>query len=297
MFHEPVMPDACIQGLNIRPGGDYVDLTHGGGGHSGRILDHLETGRLMAFDKDEDAGKKAMKDKRFIFIHQDFRFMKNFLMLYHMIPVDGILADLGISSHQIDTAERGFSTRHDGTLDMRMDRRQKLTARDILETYAEEKLKMIFGMYGEVRNAGTLARTVSEARKSHDISTVSGFTRAISACIPKGSENRYMAQVFQALRIEVNGELEALKLVLEQAAEVIKPGGRLVVISYHSLEDRLVKNFMRSGRADGLMEKDFYGNTSSPWVLVERKALTPAPGEVAANPRARSAKLRIAERV
>jgi len=244
-YHKPVLLKDCIDGLNINPEGTYVDVTFGGGGHSREIFRHLTTGKLYAFDQDEDAMKNKIDDPRFILIKQNFRFLKNFLKMYNAIPVDGILADLGVSSHQFDEADRGFSTRFDANLDMRMDQNAKQSAADILNTYSEEDLKRIFKLYGEVDNAGRLAFAIFHARKEKPINTVNELKTAIEKCVKRGRENQYYAQVFQALRIEVNKELEVLQELLLQSLEILKPGGRLVVISYHSLEDRLVKHFKR----------------------------------------------------
>jgi 16S rRNA (cytosine1402-N4)-methyltransferase len=296
-YHDPVLLKECIDGLNINPKGIYVDVTYGGGGHSREILKHLTTGKLYAFDQDEDAVKNKVADERLVLIKQNFRFLKNFLKLYNAVPVDGLLADLGVSSHQFDEAERGFSTRFDAKLDMRMDRNAKLTAADVLATYSEEDLKRVFKLYGEVENAGKLAYAIFHARKENPIVTVSDLKKAMERCVRRGRENQYYAQVFQALRIEVNKELDVLQELLLQCIDVIKPGGRLVVISYHSLEDRLVKNIIRSGKFDGEVEKDFYGNPLAPFKAITRKPVVPDGLEIERNSRARSAKLRIAERV
>lgn len=295
-YHQPVLLKECIDGLNINPAGVYVDVTYGGGGHSKEILKHLTTGKLYAFDQDDDAIKNKVSDERLVLIKQNFRFLKNFLKLYNALPVDGILADLGVSSHQFDEADRGFSTRFDAKLDMRMDRGAKLTAAEVLNTYSEEELKRIFKLYGEVDNAGRLAYVIFHAKKEKQIETVADLKAAIVRCVKRGRENQYYAQVFQALRIEVNKELDVLKDLLLQTMEVLKPGGRLVVISYHSLEDRLVKNIMRSGKFEGEVDKDFYGNQLSPFELITRKPVVPGDAELEVNSRARSAKLRIAAR-
>ena len=284
-----------MEGLAIKPEGTYVDVTFGGGGHSREILKHLgPKGRLIAFDQDVDAQKNIPADERFVFVDQNFRYLKNYCRLHGAIPVDGILADLGVSSHQFDQPERGFSIRFDADLDMRMDQASPLTAKEVLNTYSEEQLHKIFGIYGEIKNARSLAKTIVTARLNTSIDTVSQFKEVISRLVPKGKENKYMAQVFQALRIEVNQELEALQEFLEQAADVLAVGGRLVVMSYHSLEDRLVKNFINSGKFRGEVEKDFYGNAIKPLESVTRKAITATEDEIRQNNRARSAKLRIA---
>jgi len=294
-YHTPVMLQECIAALAIRPEGTYVDVTFGGGGHSKEILKELgKNGRLLAFDQDEDARRNVPDDGRFTFIEQNFRYLKNYCRLYDAIPVNGILADLGVSSHQFDQAERGFSVRFDADLDMRMNKGSELTAKKIINTYSEEDLHRILGMYGELHNAKTLAKTVVTARLNHPIGTIAELKQAIQNLIPKGKENKYLAQVFQALRIEVNQELEALQEFLTQSAEVLISGGRLVVMSYHSLEDRLVKNFIAKGKFRGEVEKDFYGNDQKPFDAVSRGAVTASEEEIKNNNRARSAKLRIA---
>lgn len=285
----------CIEGLNIRPDGTYVDVTFGGGGHSREILKHLgKDGKLVAFDQDVDAQQNLLDDDRFVFIDQNFRYLKNFCKLHGVIPVDGILADLGVSSHQFDKAERGFSTRFEADLDMRMDQSSTKTAKDVIATYSEADLHRIFGMYGEIKNAKTLAKTIVTARLNTSINTVADLKGVISSLIPRGKENKYLAQVFQALRIEVNQELDALQDFLKQSVEVLAKGGRLVVMSYHSLEDRLVKNFIAKGKFSGELEKDIYGNDDRPYDAVVRKAITASAEEIELNNRARSAKLRIA---
>ncbi len=294
-YHTPVMLQECIAALAIRPEGTYVDVTFGGGGHSKQILNKLNNqGCLLAFDQDEDAKQNIPNDKRFTFVEQNFRYLKNYCRLYNAIPVDGILADLGVSSHQFDQAKRGFSVRFDADLDMRMNKSSDLTAKTIINTYGEEELHRIFGMYGELHNAKTLAKTVVTARLNQPISTIAELKIAIQNLIPKGKENKYLAQVFQALRIEVNQELEALQEFLVQSAEVLVSGGRLVVMSYHSLEDRLVKNFIAKGKFRGEVEKDFFGNDQKPFDAISRGAITASEEEIKINNRARSAKLRIA---
>jgi 16S rRNA (cytosine1402-N4)-methyltransferase len=295
-YHNPVLLKECIEGLNINPAGIYVDVTFGGGGHSREILKHLTTGKLYAFDQDEDAVKNSIGDDRFVLIKQNFRYLKNFLKMYDALPIDGLLADLGVSSHQFDEAERGFSIRFDAKLDMRMDQNTKQTAAEVLNTYSEEDLKRIFRLYGEVENAGYLASIIFHNRKDKQIETVNDLKTMIVKCVKRGRENQYYAQVFQALRIEVNKELDVLQDLLMQSLEVLKPGGRLVVISYHSLEDRLVKNIMRSGKFEGDVEKDFYGNPLTPFKQITRKPIVPSEKENEENSRARSAKLRIAEK-
>ena len=297
-YHSPVMLEECIEGLNIHPDGIYVDVTFGGGGHSSEILKHLDkNGVLIGFDQDPDAHRNVLEDSRFRFVDQNFEFLKNNLRLLGYKQVDGILADLGVSSHQFDESTRGFSTRFDNALDMRMDQHRELTAAVVLNTYPEDRLHKIFGMYGEVKNAKSLAHTIATARVSTPIETRAQLSEVIKNHIPKGKEHKYMAQVFQALRIEVNAEIEVLQKFLEQAAEVLKPGGRLVVMSYHSLEDRPVKNFMIKGKFSGEVEKDFYGNMQKPLQMITRKAVTASEEEIKDNNRARSAKLRIAEKI
>lgn len=295
-YHNPVLLKECIDGLNINPKGIYVDVTFGGGGHSKEILKHLTTGKLYAFDQDDDAVKNKIDDERFVLIKQNFRYLKNFLKMYNALPIDGLIADLGVSSHQFDAAERGFSIRFDAKLDMRMDQNGKVTAADVLNTYGEEELKRIFKLYGEVDNAGYLASIIFHNRKDKRIDTVNDLKVMITKCVKRGKENQYYAQVFQALRIEVNKELDVLQEMLLQSLDVLKQGGRLVVISYHSLEDRLVKNIMRSGKFEGEIEKDFYGNQLTPFKQITRKPIVPSEKENEENSRARSAKLRVAEK-
>jgi len=291
------MLQECIDALAIKPDGIYIDVTFGGGGHSLEILKYLNrNGRLLAFDQDADAQQNIPNDDRLTFIDQNFRYLKNNCRLHNAPTVDGILADLGVSSHQFDQPERGFSIRFNADLDMRMDRSAVLTAKKIISTYTEEALHRIFGIYGEVQNARTLARTIVTARLNKAIETVSDLKNAIQNLIPKGRENKYLAQVFQALRIEVNQEIEALKEFLIQAADILKAGGRLVVISYHSLEDRLIKNFISKGKFSGEVEKDFYGNVIKPMRSLSRKPIKASVQEIEKNNRSRSAKLRIAEK-
>lgn len=295
VYHVPVMLKECIEGLDINPKGIYVDVTFGGGGHSREIIKHLdEDGVLVAFDQDADAKQNLIDDSRFVFVDQNFRYLKNNLRLNDLVPVDGILADLGVSSHQFDVPERGFSIRFDGALDMRMDQASDLTAKQVVNSYSEENLHKIFGIYGEIQNAKSLAKTIVTARLNRSIDSIADFKQVISGLIPRNKENKYLAQVFQALRIEVNQEMEVLKSFLEQAADVLKPGGRLVVMSYHSLEDRLVKNFMMKGKFAGQVEKDFYGNEIKPLSVLTKKSIVAGDDEVQQNNRARSARLRIA---
>ena len=296
-YHLSVMLNECIEGLNIRPEGTYVDATFGGGGHSRAVLSHLgEGGRLLAFDQDADAQANAIDDPRFTLLHENFRYMKSFLRLHGVRSVDGILADLGVSSHQFDVAERGFSTRLEGELDLRMDRRQELSAKDIVNNADVEELTRLLRLYGELPNAYQMAKAIVAARTTKAIETTFDLREAVSHHLPRGMENKYLAMLFQALRIEVNGELEALKAMLQQAVELLNPGGRLVVMSYHSLEDRLVKNFFKTGNFEGELKKDFYGNPLVPLKLVTRKAVTAGEEELQRNPRSRSAKLRVAEK-
>jgi len=297
-YHVPVLLEACMEGLNIKPDGVYVDVTFGGGGHSREILKRLnKDGVLIAFDQDPDAQRNKIDDPRFLFVDQNFAFLKNNLRLLGYKQVDGILADLGVSSHQFNEPERGFSTRFESSLDMRMDKQGDLTAADVINKYPEDELHKIFGIYGEVKNAKSLAKAIVTARMNEPVLTLADFKKAIAAHIPKGKENKYMAQVFQALRIEVNGEIKVLESFLEQTADVLKPGGRLVVISYHSLEDRPVKNFLAKGKFKGEVEKDFYGNQQKPFEVITRKAIVAEEEELARNSRARSAKLRIGEKL
>ena len=295
-YHQPVMLSECLDGLLLKQGGIYVDLTFGGGGHSKAILEALKGGELFGFDQDDDARVEAEKidDPRFHFVQANFRYLKRYLKLHGVKQVDGILADLGVSSHQLNEAERGFSTRFNADLDMRMDQQSDFTAKEVLNTYSEQELHRILGQYGEVRNARTLASALVAARVNGPLETIADLKAVVNRFAPKGKEFKYQAQVFQALRIEVNDELKALEEALEQSAEVLRPGARLVVMSYHSLEDRLVKNFMAKGKFSGEVEKDFYGNVQRPFAPVTKKPIEPSAGEVKENNRARSAKLRIA---
>jgi 16S rRNA (cytosine1402-N4)-methyltransferase len=296
VYHIPVLLHESVDGLKINENGDYVDVTFGGGGHSREIFSRLKSGRLFAFDQDEDAAANIIDNDRFFFIRHNFQYIRNFLKYYQVEQVDGILADLGVSSHDFDVAERGFSFRFDGDLDMRMNRDATQTAADIVNTFSEEQLRTVFREYGEIDNAGRLARQVVLARGSQPVKTIGQFREAIAPCVPRLQESKYLAKVFQALRIETNKEMDVLLEFLEQSIELLKPGGRLVVITYHSLEDRLVKNFMRSGDASGKQETDFFGNVKAPMEVVNRKVIVPGDDEIERNPRARSAKLRIAEK-
>lgn len=297
MYHNPVLLHESVEGLNMHPHGTFVDVTFGGGGHSKLILSKLEEGgKLFAFDQDQDALANVIQDQRFVFIPQNFKYLKNFLLLHGQPQVDGILADLGVSSHQFDEASRGFSTRFEGKLDMRMDKNNPLSAADVVNTYDQQALTVVFSTYGELQNAWKMAQTIIETRNVHPIKLTTDLRNVLAKHLPRGKENKTLAQVFQALRIEVNQEMQALESFLEQSVQMLKPGGRLVVISYHSLEDRLVKNLMKTGNVKGETSKDFYGNNLGPFILVSRKAVIPTEEEIAMNPRARSAKLRIAEK-
>jgi 16S rRNA (cytosine1402-N4)-methyltransferase len=297
MFHKTVLLDESIKALMIRPEGIYVDATYGGGGHSKAILKELKHGKLFAFDQDEDALKNKIDDDRLILIHNNFRYLRNLLKLYKSVPVDGILADLGISSYQIDHPERGFSTRLEGELDMRMNRDKKISAKEIVNNYPEEKLSMLFREFGDLRNSTKIARLIVAARKAKPVSTTMELKEVLMPAVERGKENKFFAQVFQSLRIEVNQELDALKEFLIQATDVLRKGGRLVVISYHSLEDKLVKNYFRSGNFEGIPEKDFYGNPVVTLTVINRKPIIPKEKEIVMNSRARSARLRIAEKI
>lgn len=296
MYHNPVMLKECIGGLNINPEGVYADVTFGGGGHSRAILGHLTTGRLIAFDQDEDAEANIIDDERFTFVPQNFKYFKNFIQLYHGGKIDGVIADLGVSSHQFDTPEKGFSTRFDGPLDMRMSQMTPNDAATVVNTYDHAALTRILRLYGEMQQPQLIASDIILAREAEPIETTEQLKAAVQRRLPRGKENKVLAQLFQALRIEVNQELEALSAFLSQCPDVLKPGGRLVVMSYHSLEDRLVKNFMKTGNAEGKEEKDFYGNLLTPYHIITRKPIVPSDEETESNSRARSAKLRIAER-
>ncbi len=296
-YHIPALLTETINGLNIKEDGIYVDVTFGGGGHSRAILDKLgPKGRLLGMDQDLDAWGNRLDDSRFTFVHSNFSFLKNFVRYYGIDGVDGLLADLGVSFHHFDASERGFSFRHDSALDMRMNTKSKLDARTVLATYSEEELASVLYLYGELKQSRRMASVIVKARQAGEISTTGQLVEIIAPYIKRSQEKKELAQVFQALRIEVNHEIDALKRLLEQSLEVLKPGGRLVVITYHSLEDRLVKNFMRSGNLEGKIEKDFYGRVSTPWKLINNKVITASDEEVERNPRSRSAKLRIAEK-
>ena len=297
VYHIPVLLHPSVDGMNIQPGGIYVDVTFGGGGHSREILRRMDdTARLYSFDQDEDAEKNIVDDPRFTFVRSNFRYLHNFLRYYHHEQVDAILADLGVSSHHFDDSERGFSFRFEGKLDMRMNKRSGLTAADVVNTYSEERLADLFYLYGELKNSRKLAATLVKARASAPLTTIEEFLAVVKPLFGREREKKELAKVFQALRIEVNQEMEALKEMLAAAVRVLKPGGRLVVITYHSLEDRLVKNLMKTGNTEGRMVKDFFGRVETPFRLVTNKVIVPDEAEQQRNPRSRSAKLRIAER-
>ena len=295
-YHLPAMAAESLEGLAINPDGVYVDVTFGGGGHARLILEQLsDKGRLIAFDQDEDAAQNVLIDPRFTFVPHNFRYLRRFLRLHGAEQVDGILADLGVSSHQLDDAERGFSYRFDSQLDMRMNRESGKTAADVLNTYGEADLQNLLSQFGEVRNARTLAQSIVTERKTRPIRTIADLLAILEPLI-RGQRHRYLAQVFQALRMEVNDEVEVLADFLEQATASLKPGGRIVVIAYHSIEDRLVKNFFKAGNRSGEPQQDFYGHIFRPYQLITKKALTPTDKEVKENSRSRSAKLRVAEK-
>lgn len=296
-YHVPVLLDESINGMNLKPGGTYVDVTFGGGGHSKEILHRIDkNSRLFSFDQDEDAEQNIVNDKRFTFVRSNFRYLRNFLRYYDVEGVDAILADLGVSSHHFDDSERGFSFRFDGVLDMRMNKRAGITAADIVNTYDEERLANLFYLYGELKNSRKLASVLVKARTQSPVTTIGDFLETIKPLFGREREKKELAKVFQALRIEVNQEMEALKEMLYAATEVLNPGGRLVVITYHSLEDRIVKNLMKTGNIEGKAEQDFFGNTQTPFKLINNKVIVPTQEEQTRNPRSRSAKLRIAEK-
>lgn len=296
-YHIPALLDESIKGLNIRPEGIYVDVTYGGGGHSMEILKRLTTGRLIAFDQDEDALQNAKEDERLLLLSQNFRFLKNNLLFNGIRTIDGLIADLGVSFHQFDEPERGFTFRGDAPLDMRMNKNSSLTAAFLLETLDEEKLADIFYNYGEFHQSRKIARNIVAARSLNPISRSGDLVAATSGLAPRGQEHKFYAKLFQSLRIAVNSEMDSLKEMLVQALGVLAAGGRLVVITYHSLEDRIVKNFMRSGNFEGVAEKDFFGNPVTPFRLITKKALIPTEREIEDNNRSRSARLRIAEKI
>jgi len=298
IYHVPVLLEQSILGLNIQSAGTYVDVTFGGGGHSKEILKHLDKrGRLLSFDQDADAEKNIINDKRFTFVRSNFRYLQNFLRYYGVEQIDGLLADLGVSSHHFDESERGFSFRADGPLDMRMNKRAGLSATDVVNDYTEEKLANVFYLYGELKNSRKLANTICKAREVQKLDSINAFLEVIKPLFNKEREKKELAKVFQSLRIEVNQEMEALKEMLQAATQVLKPHGRLVVITYHSLEDRMVKNLMKTGNVEGKADKDFYGRVNTPYALVNNKVIVPSEEEIERNPRSRSAKLRIAEKL
>jgi len=297
-YHKPVLLDESIEGLCIKPGGVYVDLTFGGGGHSREVLKKLgRKGKLIGFDQDPDAEANVPDDKRFSLVQANFRFLRNFLRYMEVEKVNGILVDLGISSHQIDRPERGFSFRSSDNLDMRMNTRSGLTAEQLLEEYTQNDLQRVFRQYGELKNAGRLASLIVKAREGDPLNSPDRLEQALGPVIPKQHPSKFLAKVYQAIRIEVNKELEALREMLPQTIACMEPGGRLVIISYHSIEDRMVKNFLRSGNLEGDIKKDFYGNIETPWKLIHKGVITPGEEELLLNNRSRSAKLRIAERI
>lgn len=296
-YHNPVLLKETVDGLNIKPDGVYVDVTFGGGGHSREIMSRLgENGKLVAFDQDEDALRNTIDDDRFLLINENFRNIKRFLRFHGIKEVDGILGDFGVSSHQFDVAERGFSTRFDAELDMRMNRRGDLSAFHVINEYEEQDLKRVFVQYGELKNGGAMANVIVAARKDKQIKNTEHLKQVLSKFLPVHKSNKILAQIYQAIRIEVNQEIEVLKEFLEQSLEILKPGGRLSVISYHSLEDRLVKRFMRNGMFEGEPERDMFGRFEVPFKIIE-KLIVPTEEEIAVNNRARSAKLRVAEKL
>lgn len=297
MYHNPVMLQECIEGLQINPNGIYVDVTFGGGGHSKLILDQLEGGHLYAFDQDSDAKRNIPEGSRFTLIHENFRHLKNFLRLHGVKKIDGLLADLGVSSHQFDTAERGFSTRFDGPIDGRMDQRGSITGSQILNTYELLELTNMFRLYGELKNAHKISHHIINTREEKPFDTIQNLKDSLLKLAPRNRENKFFAQVFQALRIEVNQELEALKEMLEQCSQIMNPHGRLVILSYHSLEDRIAKNFIKTGNVQGELHKDFYGKIENSWQAINRKPIMANEEEIENNSRARSARLRVAEKI
>jgi len=296
-YHTPVLLKESVEGLLIKSDGIYVDVTFGGGGHSREIIKHINKGKLVGFDQDNDAVPNLIDDERFIFVNHNFRFLTNFLDYHKIEKIDGLLADLGVSSHHFDEPGRGFSFRFEGDLDMRMNQSAKLSAKNVVNEYEEEQLARILWEYGELRNSRKLAKAIAGQRTNKRIESIKEFTEVLMPYLPKHAEHKFLAKVFQALRIEVNREMEFLKDMLLQTIDVIKPGGRLVVITYHSLEDRIVKNFIKNGQFEGEAEKDFFGNRNVPFKAVNRKVIVPGEKEISDNNRARSAKLRIAERI
>jgi len=297
-YHVPVLLHESIEGLDIKPNGIYVDLTFGGGGHSTEILKHLgQKGKLFAFDQDEEALRNAIDDPRLILIRSNFRFFRNFLRYHNIKTVDGILADLGVSSHHFDSPERGFSFRFEGPLDMRMNQKQKISAKGVINDYSAEDLARVFTLYGELQNAKRLANTICQSREVKAIDTVEQLYELLKPMFPHVTQNKMLAQVFQAIRIEVNQEMMVLQQMLTNATKCLRKDGRLVVISYHSLEDRMVKNYFRAGNFEGVVNKDFYGNVHSPYEQINRKVIVPSEEELKINSRARSGKLRIGRKL
>lgn len=299
MYHIPVLLRETVDGLNIQPGGIYVDVTFGGGGHSREILRRLDTkAHLYSFDQDADAEQNIPQgDERFTFVRSNFRYLKNWMRYYGVEHIDGLLADLGVSSHHFDDEERGFSFRFDAPLDMRMNERAGTTAADIVNRYSEEQLADVFYLYGEMKNSRRLASAIVKARAAHALQTIDDLLQVVKPLMPREREKKDLARVFQALRIEVNHEMDALREMLEAALSMLRPGGRLSVLTYHSLEDRMVKNFIRAGRIDGKVQQDFYGRRLTPWRAINNKVILPSQQEQEENPRSRSAKLRIAEKL
>ncbi len=295
-YHIPVLLSESIGGLEIKPNGIYVDLTFGGGGHSKEILKKLDKGKLIVFDQDSDAQNNIINDDRLIFVHHNFKYFRNFLKYYGYKQVDGILADLGLSSHHINKAERGFSFRFDANLDMRMNNLSEFSATNLVNEYSEEDLANVFFKYGDLRNSRKISRLIIDYRENKSINTIADLTESLKQVTPKFNEHKFLAKIFQALRIEVNKEVEALEEMLNQTEKSLKPGGRLVVITYHSIEDKLVKNYIKTGNTEGKLEKDFYGNINSPFKIINRKVIVPSEEELKINNRARSGKLRIAEK-
>ncbi len=299
MYHIPVLLHETVDGLNIQPGGIYVDVTFGGGGHSREILRRLDTkAHLYSFDQDADAEQNIPQgDERFTFVRSNFRYLKNWMRYYGVEHIDGLLADLGVSSHHFDDEERGFSFRFDAPLDMRMNERAGTTAADIVNRYSEEQLADVFYLYGEMKNSRRLASAIVKTRAAHALQTIDDLLQVVKPLMPREREKKDLARVFQALRIEVNHEMDALREMLEAALSMLRPGGRLSVLTYHSLEDRMVKNFIRAGRIDGKVQQDFYGRRLTPWRAINNKVILPSQQEQEENPRSRSAKLRIAEKL
>lgn len=297
VYHIPVLAEESIQGLNLFADADVVDATFGGGGHSRLILEKIPEGRLFAFDQDVDAVINIPDDKNLYFIRHNFRYLKNFLQYYGVAGVDAIFADLGVSSHDFDVPERGFSFRFEGALDMRMNQNARTDAARVINEYSEEKLEQVFRLFGEIKNSRQLAALICRKREELQIKTTTQLKEIAGTCAPKAIENKYLAQVFQALRIEVNDEMDALQEFLQASLQLLKPGGRLVILTYHSLEDRLCKNFMKTGNFEGKEDKDFFGNLNSPFKMINRKVITPGDAELKSNSRSRSAKLRIAEKI